>query len=375
MTTYLDDLFDHADLEQAIKDGFVRTQVHPSLPFTIYNYTEHAQFERHWTPVTRQCRGLIVETPTDVVLARPFSKTHNHNEPEAHQFGLDEPVQVTDKVDGSLGIGYPVGGGEEDGLAIATRGSFRSEQAIHATQVWRDRYERSTLVPEGITPLWEIIYPANRIVVDYQGQDDLVLLAGVDIATGRQIDARALAELMHWTGPVVEEFPYLRFSEALAAPPRPGREGFVIRSLVTNAAVKYKYEEYVYLHRIVTGMNERVVWEHLGAGRPLAELIEPLPDEFHGWVHGVAERLTYSAKRVKQRAAHLFNDIMEQLEREHGPESWARKDFALLAIEHGKDLQPWLFHLLDGRDPHPAIWKTLRPSGAVTMSGYSEEAA
>jgi RNA ligase len=366
--THLEDLFDLIDLEQAIAGGFVRTQVHPDLPYTVYGYTELAQFERCWTPVTRQCRGLIAHTETGEILARPFVKTHNHNEPEAHAFALDEPVEVTDKVDGSLGIGYPLGP-NEPGFAISTRGSFASEQAIHATEVWRTRYQAATKVPDGITPLWEIVYPTNRIVVDYQGQDDLVLLAGVEIVTGRQIDAQAMADLMNWPGPVVERFPYQRFDEALAAPVRPGREGYVIRSLISNAAVKFKYGEYVYLHKIVTGMNERIVWEHLGNGGDLDELITPLPDEFHPWVRGVADRLRSEQIAIHAAAQIARDELVAAL-----PSEWTRKDYALAAAEYGP-LRPYLFNLLDGRDPRPSIWKTLRPSGAVTMTGYTEDAA
>jgi putative RNA ligase len=36
-----------------------------------------------------------------------------------------------------------------------------------------------------MTVLVEIVYPANRIVLDYGGLDDLILLGAVDIATGR----------------------------------------------------------------------------------------------------------------------------------------------------------------------------------------------
>lgn len=368
MTTKLSDLFDLADLKQAIADGYVRTQVHPDLPYTIYNYSELAQFQRVWTPVTRQCRGLIAHSETGEVLARAFRKTHNHNEPEAHVFALDEPVEVTDKVDGSLGIGYPLGP-DENGFAISTRGSFASEQAIHATEVWRTRYQGTATVPHGITPLWEIIYPSNRIVVDYQGQDDLVLLAGVEIETGRQIDAQTMADLMNWPGPVVQRFPYERFADALAAPVRAGREGYVIRSLTSNAAVKFKYDEYVQLHKIVTGMNERIVWEHLGNGGDLDELITPLPDEFHAWVRGVAARLRGEQEAIADAAQVAREELVAAL-----PDEWTRRDYALAAAEYGP-LRPYLFNLLDGKDPRPSIWKTLRPSGAVTMTGYVEEAA
>ena len=46
MSPHISDLFDLADLAQAVDDGHVRVQVHPSLPLKIINYTERAQYER-----------------------------------------------------------------------------------------------------------------------------------------------------------------------------------------------------------------------------------------------------------------------------------------------------------------------------------------
>jgi RNA ligase len=362
--TKLDDLFDVLDLEAAIAAGYVRTQTHPTLPYTVHNYSELAQFERVWNPVTRQCRGLITDGSGEVI-ARPFPKTHNYDEPDAPRFDLDHPVTVADKLDGSLGIGYPTG----DGYAIATRGSFASEQALHATQIWQDRYASHTTVPAGITPLWEIVYPANRIVVDYQGLDDLVLLGGVEIATGDFIPADAMALDMLWTGPVAATFDLGTFGEVLATAPREGREGYIVRSRITGEAVKYKFAEYVKLHALVTGMNERVVWEHLGAGGTVDELAAPLPDEFHPWVRGVAARLVELREATVASAEIAHSQILAAL-----PDGWMRKDYALAAQLYGA-LRPYLFNLLDGKDPRPGIWRTLRPSGAVTMTGGSNEDA
>lgn len=362
MTT-LDDLFDVLDLESAIAYGFVRTQSHPTLPLTIHNYTEMAQFERVWTPVTRQCRGLIADVEGEVI-ARPFSKVHNHDEPEAPALGLEDFVIVADKVDGSLGIGHPAG----DGYAIATRGSFTSEQALHATEVWNTRYADIARPLPGVTPLWEICYPANRIVVDYGALDDLVLLGGIEIDTGEFIAPDLMADAMRWRGPVVETFPYRTFGEALAAEPRAGREGFVIRSARSGESVKYKYAEYVRLHKIVTGMNERVVWEHLGQGGTVDDLAAPLPDEFHPWVRAVAMRLTGERDAIAASAHAAHEWLVDTL-----PAGWTRKEYAIAAQSH--PLRPWLFNILDGRDPRPVIWKTLRPSGAVTMTGGTNEDA
>src|SRR3954453_20958194 len=79
MTT-IDDLFppgcecNNSPLDQAIADGHVRRQDHPSEPLAILNYTEKTAYEEAWTPVTLTCRGLIYRTDTGEVIARGFGK-------------------------------------------------------------------------------------------------------------------------------------------------------------------------------------------------------------------------------------------------------------------------------------------------------------
>ena len=361
MTT-LDDLFDLLDLEAAIDSGFVRTQTHPTLPYTIFNYTERTAYENVWTPVTKQCRGLIAHADTGEVIARPFPKFMNYGQDGAHVGAADDAVIVTDKADGSLGILYPTGNG---GHAIATRGSFASEQAQHATALYQDRYADIASPARGWTYLFEIVYPQNRIVVDYQGLDDLLLLGAVQIATGYSLPPDAVAG---WPGPRIETFPYATLAEALAAPDRPGREGLVVHYVAANERIKIKQADYVELHKLVTGMNERVVWEHLGNGGDLDTLIAPLPDEFHPWVRSVAERLVDELAEIQASAEAAHAELVAAL-----PDGWTRKDYAIKAA--GSPLRPWLFNLLDERDPGPSIWKTLRPSGAVTLTAQTEDAA
>ncbi|MHC6175432.1 RNA ligase [Glutamicibacter sp. X7] len=329
-------------LESEVAEGYVRSMQHDGL--TIYNYTEKTQFERRWNPVTLQCRGLIVDANGEV-LARPFPKFFNHDEPEAQ---IDSgPVTVLDKLDGSLGIAYTVG----DEVRIATRGSLSSEQALHATAIlkvkcpdWRP--------PAGVTVLFEIIYPENRIVVDYHGMDDLVLLGGIDITTGASIPL----EIIDWYGPRAESFEFGNLAEALTAPPRPNAEGYVVQFVNTGHRVKIKQDDYVRLHRIVTGWNERTIWEHLAAGKSIEELVDGLPDEFHRWAINCATFLTRHRRGFEFRAECAFTAIMVDL-----PVPWTRKDFALEAQKHPM-LRPALFQLLDGKDITPWAWKQVRPT-------------
>ncbi|HEX8346300.1 MAG TPA: RNA ligase [Actinoplanes sp.] len=354
--TLLTEVLDPTVLAAAIDAGHVRVQRHPGRPYVIYNYTEACQYAGAWNPVTLACRGLIVDEPTGTVLARPLTKFFNHTEGHAPALRLDAPVLVTDKADGSLGIVYCDG----DELAVATRGSFASDQARHATALLRERYA-GFRPPDGLTVLVEIVYPANRIVVDYAGLDDLILLGAVEIATGR---THGPAAVPGWPGPVVDSFGYATLAEALAAPPRDGKEGLVVHLTDTDERVKIKYAEYVRLHRLVTGLTARTVWEVLVTGGDLDALTEPLPDEFHAWVRGVASQLMEDVDARAEAIEKEFAAIVAEL-----PDGWGRREFAARAVR--SDDRSALFLRLDDKDYRPGLWQQVRPDGDITPHGVT----
>ena len=63
-------------LEKYHKEGLLYKQVHPSLPLTIWNYTEKVQYEGLWDDITLMSRGLVTDDKGNVV-ARPFKKFFN----------------------------------------------------------------------------------------------------------------------------------------------------------------------------------------------------------------------------------------------------------------------------------------------------------
>ncbi|MFF5261338.1 RNA ligase [Actinomadura viridis] len=359
MSPHISDLFDLTALNTAIAEGHVREQHHPTLPLRILNYTERCQYERAWTNVTLNCRGLITHHDGHII-ARPWRKFFNYGELACGTLDLDAKAETVDKIDGSLGTLYPHG----DGWAIATRGSFTSTQAEHATRILRDRYA-SFRPPDGVTVLIEIVYPANRIVCDYGDTDDLILLGAVHTATGTPLGPD---HVPNWPGPRAETFPASTLGKALTLPPRPGAEGVVVRLIDTGTMVKIKQEDYVRLHRIVTGLNARAVWEALGDGQTVADICEPLPDEFHAWVRDLNDRLGVELHNRIAAAETEHTRILNQL-----PAGWTRKDYAALAVK--SPYKAWLFLLLDGKDPAPKIWQTLRPSGEDRPITVSEDVA
>ncbi|MCP3934023.1 MAG: hypothetical protein GY708_01475 [Actinomycetia bacterium] len=185
---FVSDLFDKAELEAHIADGYVSVRAHDEYPLSVLNYTSRAAFDYRWNHVTKTCRGLVIDHETDRVVARPFPKFFGVSEYAADELDAMGSFEIFDKLDGSLGVlvqGY-------GGPLIATRGVFHGPQAEHATALLSDRYA-DVRFPAGVTAMFEIVYPQNRIIVDYGEMDDLVYLGavGLDRPTGRSRRARS----------------------------------------------------------------------------------------------------------------------------------------------------------------------------------------
>jgi RNA ligase len=366
---------------------YINVREHPEDDLYIANYSDKAQIDDVWNPVTMNCRGLIYDSWFNIV-AKPFTKFFNYGQKGAAEIPLDAPVQVTDKADGSLGIIYPTGDGK---YAVATRGSFVSDQAIKATQILQTKYP-DFVPPDFWTVLVEIIYPENRIVLDYGDQEDLILLGGVR-------DQRAAYEAIglppreasfevyganifedgYWTGPVTEVFDYATLADALAAPPRKNAEGLVVRAVGTSDMVKIKQEDYIKLHRLVTGLNERVVWEYLkDHNGEYKGLLEGLPDEFHGWVRDKAAAFITDYNGLTGVAGVIYEGLVGDLTNDDPEAEVDRKLYAeKVNTFWGKTkYRPLLFMLLDGKDISGAVWKSLRPVGQTQqMKAISEDVA
>lgn len=365
---YLHDLIDPADLDRGIKDGLIKVRHDSAEQQRIYNYSDAAMYTSGaWdNPAVRQCRGLITDLDGRII-ARPWAKFFNHGQKEAGNLDLFAPVQVTDKMDGSLGILHRGGSGR---LRVATRGSFESDQAKHAT-AWLDDlgYDAQDFgYLDTVTPLVEIIYPANRIVCDYGVRDELVLLGGVNIDTGEYLGPNDAA-FARWPFARTRVFEYDSLHSALAAKPRAGAEGLCVRFLDRSHVVKIKQEDYVLLHRIVTGLSERSVWQHMSDGGALPGLLGPMPDELHDWTREVWDRLTTATDAIESDARLRHRRILADL-----PPGHARGDFAARAKACGL-LAPYLFQIYDGRDPRPSILRTLKPAGDTRARPTSEATA
>jgi RNA ligase len=347
------------DLKQLIADDYINVQKHPTADLYIYNYSPKAQYDRLWNEWTLACRGLIMNGLHEVV-ARPFQKFFNLEESENLIFP-DESFEVYEKMDGSLGILYWVDTAERRPKpAIATRGSFTSEQAIVATELLHTKYADvwPNLDPTK-TYLFEIIYPENRIVIDYGDERKLVLLAIIDTKSGVElpmktsytVETRHALSLPHqpkFTNgfEIVKRYDGLNDLAQLKALEEENREGFVVK-FRNGYRLKVKFEEYVRIHKIITRVSTVNIWEYLKEGQDLLPILERVPDEFYDW--------------VKVTHAQLLNDFAKI-------ESEAKSEFKIFETKKETALYyqtckypAILFKMMENRPYDYIIWKLIRP--------------
>ena len=266
-------------LEKYHQDGLLLKQTHPTHDLTIWNYSPKVQYDRLWDEITIQCRGLVTNSEGKII-ARPFRKFFNYEEYLENTPNMipNESFDVYEKMDGSLGILFNYNGE----WILATRGSFTSDQAIKGKELLINNYDTTELLTD-LTYLLEIIYPENRIVISYD-KEMLVLLGAFETKTGNEVSYETLQWFSNMCGfPIVKKYNGLSDVSKLKSIISNDNEGFVIR-FKNGFRMKIKGEEYCRLHRILTNISNRDIWDYLKNNKPLDEILEKVPDEFYNWV-------------------------------------------------------------------------------------------
>lgn len=327
-------------LKSHVASGIVRSADHPTLPLTIYNYSERCQYDRLWDDVALQCRGLVM--CGDEIVARPFRKFFNDTEHADGEIPWHLPCEATEKLDGSLLIAFKFRGGWN----AATRGSFTSEQAVEGGKILTQQDIIPQLDP-AVTYLWEVIYPGNRIVVDYGARRECVLLAMIETATGHEVPLENAPRGV----PVVRRLPPTANHRDLRSIIRDDEEGYVLR-FDNGFRIKVKGARYMELHRAISGISSRMVWEYLSQGKPLDEVLSIVPDEFASWAKAEAATLRTAYELLLSRAMTARDFVLTMP---------TRKEQALSILANFRDVSGAAFTMLDGKDPSVALWKMVYP--------------
>jgi len=129
--------------------------------------------------IRRECRGLIFDSTTGKILARPWHKFFNIGEkPETQpeKINLYEPHVILEKLDGSCIFAFKL----NEELKIATKAGETDVSAMTYDFLQENKhyYDFMNWVIEfNSTPLFEFCSRKNRIVIDYP--EDRLVLTGI----------------------------------------------------------------------------------------------------------------------------------------------------------------------------------------------------
>ncbi|MRX72789.1 hypothetical protein GJU40_11595 [Bacillus lacus] len=323
-----------------VENKFITKRSHPEHPhIIILNYTENATYEKRWNDITLNCRGLILNEITGEIVARPFPKFFNFGElPELeHDIPFHESPEFTIKHDGSLGICYRI----DNKLYWSTRGSFESEQAKAAQAIWDSRYS-SVTIPSELTLLVEIIDPSTRVVVDYEGVSDFIIIGAINRFTGHDYHYNELKQLGDLLGMKVTEQIQLTVEEALQLKEtiHHNSEGWVLR-WSNGRRLKVKGNNYLDIHRIAYGLSQKIKTQYWAEGE-IEELIVKMPEEFR-------KEIELFQSTLDHQLAVLAEEVENQLTLAKDNSS-DRKSFAIYVNrEVPQELKYLLFKSLDGK--------------------------
>lgn len=344
------------ELDRLVEEGILYNHQHKDLDLTIYNYTQDVQFNKLWDSNTLQCRGLVMNSEGEVV-ARPFKKFFNWE--ELDDFHPKGKMSVFEKLDGSLGILFSY----KDEWIWSTRGSFYSEQAklakhLFMLKFYPDFNKISDVFDPNYTYLFEIVGPSNAVVNQYE-KDELIFLGCVETKTGKEIlpNNHDLKDIFR----IPEFFGTFDFKVDLIDEFRKHKDNFEGYIFIdeNNYRFKLKLEEYVRLHRIITGFNTRSVWEVLSSGQNIEDLLVKVPEEFYNWVHSVAEELNIRYINILTEAFRKFIIAYEKTS--------DKKSFALLVKDEpyaGIIFSMYASNIDKAREQ---AWKLIRPKNPETL--------
>jgi len=281
----------------------------------LFDYSQELSGKFDWDVISLNARGIVFNKVTGELVARPFSKFFNYEQlygeagqklPIEFRPNTSGPFRALDKLDGSMGIVYWY----EDAWHVNTRGSFASDQSIWAT-AWLNNNIKTDNMDGTLTYIFEIIYPENRIVVDYGKKEALVLLGVIDKKTGIELDYTDMKNIAEIIGcELTEMYEFEKFEDIFTAREKltANEEGWVV-TFDNGYKCKIKGEEYLKVHRILSAVTPLHFWRAINLETfdmpDIKDTILMLPDEFQGAAKDLV-KITIEAHQG------VYNEVVDQ---------------------------------------------------------------
>ena len=332
-------MFNLEKLEHHVAIGDILKNPHPTENIFIYSYNK--VWYEDWTPELRWARGLILDSFGQVI-ACPIPKFFNYGEVPSEvnlRLAKGYKYSIQEKYDGSLGILFYY----NNKWHLSTKGSFVSEQAIKGKQILDSKYKSYAELDKQYTYLFEIIYPENQIVVNYT-EEQMILLAITDPKTLKEIEIsnqnipKSFDIVKYYTDRTIDNI-----LEDLKREDYIGSEGFVV-VFEDSYRAKFKYDEYVRLHKIVSDFTPKKIIELMKSGGNIDDMINSLPDEFRQEIIDIRDSTLFAYELIYKNILTTYLNIL--------PRVTTKKEYAsaVFAEFRNKKKCSIMFHLWDNVD-------------------------
>ena len=215
-------------------------------------------------------------------------------------------------------------------------------------------------VPQNLTYLFEIIYPENRIVVDYGNQEKLVLLGAIEVGSGVEVSRHTLEYFASEIGSdISKSYDGIKDYSVLKTMVKDNEEGFIVR-FSNGDRMKVKGQEYLRLHKIMTNVSTTAVWEVLSNGGNFENLLKDVPDEFYDKIKSYEKDLRYVYFSISEDVGKKFDYFMYGKYNDKEPVT-NKKEYAMWVLKQPQHLQPILFKMFDKKEYSSYIWKLIKP--------------
>jgi len=333
----VDGKVDWEEFQRLKKAKLVFIRRHPSLPFSILMYTPKAKALSKWTKEVIISRGLVVDDSGNII-ARPLPKFFNDFEITGNL--PSGSIEVFEKMDGSLIVMFFFRGEPH----FCTKGNFSSPQAAKADEIFKSKY-RGAMIDEEYTYCFEVIYPDNKIVVDYESVEDIFLIAKIHTKTGKE---ESIQDLGFKT---VRQFAAIKGvdeMQGLKDMDTKNEEGFVLK-FENNLRVKLKFESYFKLHRQMQVYSDHQIWTFLQKGEEIP--CKHLSEEESERVATVKNNFHRKFESMKKQFAKEYEDI------KHNSKNERDIITQIKSCSHPS----LLFCFMRGKSCDPLVWRNLEP--------------
>lgn len=316
MTESQEEIYAHLMTLSESNDSFYYSdQVLQSNTYRIFNY-RLAGYSQWLEPSALESRGItffvdesIMPAVPIALVSWPFEKFFNLNEnPFTMDLDLSEPLEIVEKMDGSLISTMFVGGQ----VWLKSKGSLFSDQATAARHLlgmmhYLDlrRFVDDRVILDDQTVIMEFTAPFNRIVVPYD-RPTLTVLGIRDNQTGEYVplknysNEKALRFFVQDITNLVEDVS--AFVESIHE--MKDIEGFVLK-LSTGQRVKIKTDWYAKLHYIKDSINsQRRLFEAV-----VYDTIDDVRAQFYDDEQAIA-----LIDEMQEKVSVIYNEMVQTVE-------------------------------------------------------------